>query len=96
MASSEATWTVDDAVEAIGGTGIPITRRQLVRLIDILDICPVGKRQGPRGRPALTYCIGELQRLHAAVAPWLRQLDVPPAVPPPAVPPGTQEWKFTA
>ena len=71
MASSEATWTVDDAVEAIGGTGIPITRRQLVTLIAILDIRPVGKRQGPRGRPALTYCIGELQRLHAAVAPWL-------------------------
>jgi len=80
MASSEATWTVDDAVEAIGG------------LIAILDICPVGKRQGPRGRPALTYCIGELQRLHAAVAPWL----LPSAVPPPAVPGATQERKFTA
>jgi hypothetical protein len=49
MASSEATWTVDDAVEAIDETGIPITRRQLVTLIAILDICPVGKRQGPRG-----------------------------------------------
>ena len=92
MASSEATWTVDDAVEAIGGTGIPITRRQLVTLIAILDICPVGKRQGPRGRPALTYFIGELQRLHAAVAPWL----LPSAVPPPAVPGATQERKFTA
>jgi hypothetical protein len=73
MASSEATWTIDDAVEVFGGTGIPITRRQLVTLITILDIHPVGKRQGPRGRPALTYCIGELQRLQAAVAPWLLQ-----------------------
>jgi len=92
MATSDATWTVDDAVESIAETGIPITRRQLVRLIDILDIRPVGKRQGARGRPALTYCIGELQRLHAAVAPWL----LPSAVPPPAVPGATQERKFTA
>ena len=71
MVSSEATWTVDDAVEVCSETGIPITRRQLVTLIAILDIRPVGKRQGPRGRPALTYEIGELQRLHSAVACWL-------------------------
>lgn len=71
MASSEATWTVDDAVKSFDDAGVPITRRQLVALIALLDIRPVGKRQGPRGRPALTYDIGELQRLHRDIYPWL-------------------------
>jgi hypothetical protein len=49
-------------------------------LIDILNIRPVGQRQGPRGRPALTYDIAELQTLHAAIAPWLLPDEEPKKV----------------
>ena len=48
-----------------------MTRRPLVTLIALLDIRPVGKRQGLRGRPALTYNAAELMMLHTATAPWL-------------------------
>jgi hypothetical protein len=74
MASSDVAFTIDDAVGLFDGSGLPMTRRQLVTLIAVLDIRPVGKRQGRRGRPALTYDAAELMRLHGAIAPWL----VPP------------------
>ncbi len=77
MASSDATFTINDAVEFFGNHPIPITEQQLRTLIDILNIRPVGKRQGSRGRPALTYDIGELQTLHAAIAPWLLPHEEP-------------------
>jgi hypothetical protein len=77
MASFDATFTINDAVEFFGNHPIPITEQQLRTLIDILNIRPVGKRQGPRGRPALTYDIAELQTLHAAIAPWLPPHEEP-------------------
>ena len=77
MASSDATFTINDAIEFFGDHPIPITERQLRTLIDILNIRPVGQRQGPRGRPALTYDIAELQMLHAGIAPWLLPHEEP-------------------
>jgi hypothetical protein len=74
MASSDVALTIDEAVGLFDTGGLPITRRQLVTLIAVLDIRPVGKRQGRRGRPALTYDAAELMTLHGAIAPWL----VPP------------------
>src|SRR5689334_10985045 len=77
MASSEVTFTINDAVEFFGDHPIPITERQLRTLIDILNIRPVGQRQGRRGRPALTYSVSELMMLHAAIAPWLLPHEEP-------------------
>jgi hypothetical protein len=71
MAWSGVAFTIDDAVEFFDDGGLPITRRQLVTLINVLDIRPVGKRQGARGRPALTYDAADLMRLHSAIVPWL-------------------------
>ena len=70
MASRELALTIDEAVLVLNP---PITCQQLASLIAALDIRPVGKRrEHRRGRPRLTYDLAELQRLHAAIVPWLR------------------------
>ncbi len=61
--------TIDEAILTFAP---PLSYDQLAGLIAALGIRPVGKRQEPRrGRPRLTYNLEELERLHAAVAPWL-------------------------
>jgi hypothetical protein len=75
LASSEVAFTIDEAATFLDP---PITRDQLAGLIAALGIRPVGKRRQPgRGRPALTYEVAELMRLHAAVVPWLAVSSAP-------------------
>jgi hypothetical protein len=74
MASRRFVVAIDEAVFMFRSS---ITHRQLAALIAALGIRPVGKRQEPRrGRPRLTYDLDELQRLHAAVSPWLAARSV--------------------
>ncbi len=69
MDLSRVAVTIDEAILTFAP---PLSYDQLAGLIAALGIRPVGKRQEPRrGRPRLTYNLEELERLHAAVAPWL-------------------------
>jgi hypothetical protein len=78
MAMAEA-WTVSEARTEFAKTGIPIDG--LDRIIRALPgFRPIGEVRKPPGsqggRGDRLYEIGQLQRLHAALAPWLA---VPPS-----------------
>jgi hypothetical protein len=62
-------WTIDEACDWLDPE---ISPRVLGGIVQLLRIPPGGsrKRGGP-GRPVLTYDIGELQAVHAALSPWL-------------------------
>src|SRR5258708_34746635 len=71
MDLSRVAVTIDEAILTFAPP-LRLSYDQLAGLIAALGIRPVGKRQEPRrGRPRLTYNLAELERLHAAVAPWL-------------------------
>ena len=69
-------WTVAMASAQFAGTGVPFEERNLRAIIRYLPGFqrtgetrqPPGSKGG-RGDPL--YDIGELQRLHSALAPWL-------------------------
>jgi hypothetical protein len=72
--SSAHGWTVQEAVEEFARTGLPVDG--LARIIRALPgfqrIGEVRKPPGSKGgRGDAIYDIGQLQRLHAALAPWL-------------------------
>jgi hypothetical protein len=67
-------WTIPEAVAEFERAGMPVEERRLRAIIrNLPGFSPVGEtRSGPaggRGHPL--YEIGSLQRLHAALAPWL-------------------------
>ena len=66
-------WTINEARQQFAETGLPI--QHLDRIIRALPgLTPCGEtRSGQRGgRGHYLYPIGELQRLHSALAPWLQ------------------------
>jgi len=65
---TEAEWTIDEAITFLDPK---LTRRQLADLITTLKIRSCGTRPRPVGRPALTYDVAEIMRLHSAIMPWL-------------------------
>jgi hypothetical protein len=67
-------WTIPEAVAEFERAGLPVEERRLRAIIrNLPGLNPIGEtRPGPaggRGHPL--YPIGELQRLHSALAPWL-------------------------
>ena len=65
-------WTVDEAREQFSQAGLPVDG--LARIISVLPgFQRIGEeRSGERGgRGHALYDIGQLQRLHSALAPWL-------------------------
>jgi hypothetical protein len=70
-------WTVVEAREQFARTGLPVDGLdQIIRALP--GFTRIGEtRSGERGgRGHALYSIGELQRLHSALAPWLtRPLD---------------------
>jgi hypothetical protein len=69
-------WTIPMACEQFERQGMPVEERHLRAIIRHLPgFNPVGEtKSGPtggRGHPL--YEIGALQRLHAALSPWLSQ-----------------------
>jgi len=70
-------WTVSDALGQFDAAGMPVDRagfRAVVRAARRTGtLKPLGEtRSGERGgRGQILYEIGQLQRLHAALSPWL-------------------------
>ena len=67
-------WTVAEAREQFASTGLPIDG--LARIIhELPGFQRIGEKKKPPGsqggRGHAIYDIGQLQRLHAALAPWL-------------------------
>jgi hypothetical protein len=74
MKQADHGWTIAEAVAEFERAGMPVEERRLRAIIrNLPGFNPVGEtRPGPaggRGHPL--YEIGSLQRLHAALAPWL-------------------------
>ena len=71
-------WTIAEALEQFTAAGMPVDgKRFRVAVTEVARLERVGEVRKPPGSkggrgPAL-YEIGELQRLHAALAPWLIQ-----------------------
>lgn len=66
-------WTVSEACAEFERAGLPVEERRLRAIIrNLPGFNPIGaSKPGPaggRGHPI--YEIGQLQRLHAALAPW--------------------------
>jgi hypothetical protein len=52
----------------------PITERQLRMIVAALNLPRTGARlNGRPGKPCPTYAWADLERLHAALLPWLTQ-----------------------
>lgn len=66
-------WTVDEASAQFAVTGIPFPAARLRLAIRAVRLRPCGETPSGDhgGRGQKLYPIGELQRLHAALAPWL-------------------------
>lgn len=74
MTGRQTAWTIDEAVRYFADSGLPVNARQLTaiiralpRLTAIAETPPGGKG----GRGHAMYDIGDLMRLHSALAPWL-------------------------
>lgn len=66
-------WTIKEACEQFAAAGVPVTPYRLRKAIGAAGLEPVGRgpSSGPQGgRGQNRYPISELQRLHAALAPW--------------------------
>jgi hypothetical protein len=70
-------WTITEASAEFARTGRPIEPWRLRLIIRALRLRPVGAMpSGDRGgRGQALYPISELQRLHAALTPWLLAPD---------------------
>jgi hypothetical protein len=71
-------WTISEAAALFEATGKPIPPRHLAMIIRALPgFCRIGERPSGDlgGRGHALYDIGQLQRLHAALAPWLMPVN---------------------
>jgi hypothetical protein len=66
-------WTVSEACAEFERAGLPVAEDRFRMAIRAVKLKPVGEKpSGERGgRGQLLYEIGQLQRLHSALAPWL-------------------------
>lgn len=70
---SDLGWTISEACAEFERAGLPVDPKRLRAIIrNLPGLTPVGEtpsgQLGGRGHPL--YEIGQLQRLHAALAPW--------------------------
>jgi hypothetical protein len=66
-------WTIEEASAEFARTGIPISPYRLRLAVRAVALRPVGEARSGElgGRGRALYDIGQLQRLHAALSPWL-------------------------
>ncbi len=72
--SSDLGWTISEACREFEAAGMPVDcRRFRIIVRNLPGLVPVGEaKSGERGgRGQFLYEIGQLQRLHSALAPWL-------------------------
>jgi hypothetical protein len=68
-----STWTLEEACAEFERAGVPIEPARFRMAVHAVRLRPVGEtKSGERGgRGHALYEIAQLQRLHAALAPWL-------------------------
>ena len=75
-------WTISEACDEFERAGVPVKLsrfRAIVRNLEGLQ--SIGRKPSPSpkgGHGEALYPIGELQLLHAALAPWLTAREPPP------------------
>lgn len=76
-----STWTVEEACAEFAAAGVPIEPARFLMAIHAIRLRPVGEIRKPHGskggRGRNLYDIADLQRLHAALAPWLTAQEPP-------------------
>lgn len=74
LPGNEPLWTVEDASAVFGRAGVPIDPARLRLLLRALQWQPAARAPSGEagGVGAALYRSSDLQRLHAAVAPFLR------------------------
>lgn len=75
-------WTIAEAIAEFERAGMPVDparfREAVIRVARIKRVGEVRKPPGSQGgRGEALYPIGELQRLHSALAPWLTGQNAP-------------------
>lgn len=71
-------WTISEACAEFDAAGMPVDPRRFRIIVrNLPGLVPVGEtKSGERGgRGQFLYEIGQMQRLHAALAPWLTAQD---------------------
>ena len=71
-------WTLEEACEQFAKAGMPVDEARFrVAVTRVARLRRVGETPSGEkgGRGKLLYEIGQLQRLHAALAPWLTAQD---------------------
>jgi hypothetical protein len=71
--NSDLGWTISEACAEFERAGLPVDPARFRMAIRAVQLKPVGETTsgGRGGRGHALYEIGQLQRLHAALAPWL-------------------------
>ena len=66
-------WTISEACEQFEAAGLPVDPYRFRMAVRAVQLRPAGEKPSGRkgGRGQHLYSIGELQRLHAALAPWM-------------------------
>lgn len=74
LTMAAAAWTIDEASAEFARTGIPMQPAQLRAIVRALHWKPAGETASGEhgGRGHALYPIADLQRLHAALSPWLQ------------------------
>lgn len=74
LPGNEPLWTVEEASAVFARTGVPVEPARLRLLLRALEWTPAARAPSTDrgGAGAALYRSSELQRLHAAVAPFLR------------------------
>lgn len=70
-------WTVSEACAEFERAGLPVDPGRFRMAIRAVKLRPVGETPSGEkgGRGQALYEIGQLQRLHSALAPWLTMQD---------------------
>lgn len=73
MSTAEG-WTVEEACDEFTAAGVPVDPYRFRLIVRGVQLAPCGRAPSPGpqgGRGQSLYPIDQLQRLHAALSPWL-------------------------
>jgi len=66
-------WTIDEALAEFARQGMPVDPKRFRAAVRVAQLERIGETSSGAkgGRGQALYEIGQLQRLHSALAPWL-------------------------